>query len=271
MENDDDDIIENEELEDTEDLENEDEETEETEDGDEEVDDDSDDGSEDEEDESEDDEDEDADEEDEDEKKSGREEMGKRAQKRIGKLTGKVKDLERELEEARKLSGDDGKAILSAAETAGILPQLMSAEEAKGIRELDSKTGVAKYLKKLLRSDDDEFEIGGETRSRRWVEGELDDLQDEIGELREKYGAKRSELAKKSKQVFELGMAAMKAGWKPGEKKVKKAKKTAPAPGKKPKKGMEHLRKKGRKSEVDWGSVTDEASAEAMLLAEMEN
>ena len=224
-----------------------------------------------EDDETEDEADEDEDDDEGKKKSSDKEEMGKRAQKRIGKLTGKVKDLERELEEARKLSGDDGKAILSAAETAGILPQLMSAEEAKGIRELDSKSGVAKYLKKLLRSDDDEFEIGGEKRSRRWVEGELDDLQDEIGELREKYGAKRSELAKKSKQVFELGMAAMKAGWKPGEKKVKKAKKTAPAPGKKPKKGMEHLRKKGRKSEVDWGSVTDEASAEAMLLAEMEN
>ncbi|MBE6395545.1 MAG: hypothetical protein E7046_00895 [Lentisphaerae bacterium] len=200
--------------------------------------------------------------------------MGKRAQKRIGKLTGEIKDLKRELEDARKLSGDDGKAILSAAETAGILPQLMSAEEAKGIQQLDSKTGVAKYLKKLLRSDDDEFEIGGETRSRRWVEGELDDLQEEIGELREKYGAKRSELAKKSKQVFELGMAAMKAGWKPGEKKetkTKKAKKASAPTGKNPKKGLERLTKKGRKGEIDWGDVTDEASMEAALLAEMEN
>lgn len=271
---DDDDTIENEELEDTEDLENEDEETEETEDGDEEVDDDSGDDSEDEDDESDEDEDEEDDEEDEDENKSDREEMGKRAQKRIGKLTGEIKDLKRELESARKLSGDDGKAILSAAETAGILPQLMSAEEAKGIQQLDSKTGVAKYLKKLLRSDDDEFEIGGETRSRRWVQGELDDLQEEIGDLREKYGKKRTELAEKSKKVFELGMAAMKAGWKPGENKATKTKKAKKAPvsaGKKPKKGLERITKKSRKGEINWGDVADEASMEAALLAEMEN
>lgn len=270
-----DDKIENEEFEDTEELEDEDEAAEETDEDDEAGDDDADDGSDDEDDGSEDDDDdEESDDDDDDEKKSDREAMGKRAQKRIGKLTGEIKDLKRELEDARKLSGDDGKAILSAAETAGILPQLMSAEEAKGIQQLDSKTGVAKYLKKLLRSDDDEFEIGGETRSRRWVEGELDDLQEEIGELREKYGAKRSELAKKSKQVFELGMAAMKAGWKPGEKKetkTKKAKKASAPTGKNPKKGLERLTKKGRKDEIDWGDVTDEASMEAALLAEMEN
>lgn len=220
-----------------------------------------------------DDEDEDDEGDDEDDDLKG---MGKRAQKRIGKLTGEVKDLKRELEEARKLNGDDGKAILAAAETAGILPQLMSADEAKGIKELDSKTGAAKYLKKLLRSDDDEFEIGGETRSRRWVQGELDDLNDEIGELRERYGAKRRELAEKSKEIFELGMAAKKAGWKPGEKagrakrglaekgNGKKAKKLA-------KKEPTIAKRKGGKKGIDWSGVTDDASAEAMILAEMEN
>ena len=206
--------------------------------------------------------------------------MGERAKVRIGKLTGEVKDLKRELEEARKLSGDDGRAILAAAESAGILPQLMSAEEAKGIRELDSKTGARKYLKKLLRSDDDEFEIGGETRSRRWVEGELDDLEEEIDGLRERYGAKRRELAEKSKRIFELGLAAQKAGWKPGakggerkgaERKPHKAGKV-PKAAKPARKGLSFInRKKGGKRELDWGSVADDASAEAMILAEMED
>ena len=227
----------------------------------------------DEEDEDDDDEDDDDDGDEEDDDQKG---MGKRAQKRIGKLTGEVKDLKRELEEARKLNGDDGKAILAAAETAGILPQLMSADEAKGIKELDSKTGAAKYLKKLLRSDDDEFEIGGETRTRRWVQGELDDLNDEIGELRERYGAKRRELAEKSKEIFELGMAAKKAGWKPGQK-VRKARKD-PGIGKRSKtvtraarKDRTLTRKNGGKKSIDWSGVTDDASAEAMILAEMED
>lgn len=275
MENENEDRPENEEIDDTEELEDEDGDSTDADGDDEDAgEDDADDDGEEDDDESEDDEDEES-EDDEDEGKSkDRESMGKRAQKRIGKLTGEIKDLKRELEEARKLGGDDGKAILSAAETAGILPQLMSAEEAKGIQLLDSKTGVAKYLKKLLRSDDDEFEIGGETRSRRWVQGELDDLQDEIGDLREKYGKKRTELAEKSKKVFELGMAAMKAGWKPGEKKGKKEKKPAqpPVARKKAKKGLEWMkRKKGGKGDIDWGSITDEASAEALLLQEMEN
>lgn len=224
-----------------------------------------------------DDEDEEDEDDDEDEDLKG---VGERAKKRIGKLTGEVKDLKRELEEARKLTGDDGRAILAAAETAGILPQLMSADEAKGIKELDSKTSAKKYLKKLLRSDDDEFEIGGETRSRRWVQGELDDLEEEIGELRERYGAKRRELAEKSKRIFELGMAAQKAGWKPGEKgaekkgaerKPHKGQKTTKA-AKPARKGLSFInRKKGGKKDLDWGSVTDDASAEAMLLAEMED
>ncbi len=225
-----------------------------------------------------DDDDEDEDGEDGDDDEDGdRKGMGKRAKQRIGKLTGEVKDLKRQLEEARKLGGDDGKAILAAAETAGILPQLMSADEAKGIRELDSKAGAVKYLKKLLRSDDDEFEIGGETRSRRWVQGELDDLADELGELRERYGAKRRELEAKSKEIFELGMAARKAGWKPGEKAKRKGKgdlaenrKQKLAGGPKRKEPTLAKRKGGKKS-VDWGGVNDDASAEAMILAELEN
>ena len=227
------------------------------------------------------DEDEDDDGDDEDDGQKG---VGERAKRRIGKLTGEVKDLKRELEEARKLTGDDGRAILAAAETAGILPQLMSADEAKGIKELDSKTSARKYLKKLLRSDDDEFEIGGETRSRRWVQGELDDLDEEIGELRERYGAKRRELAEKSKRIFELGMAAQKAGWKPGEKTTRRggresgrgeeaAKRRKATKAAKPaKKGLSFInRKKGGRKDLDWGRVADDASAEAMILAEMED
>ena len=248
-------------------------ETEEEADGDEE----DEDGDEDDED---DDESDDEDEEDDEEDDDGEKGMGDRAKKRIGKLTGEVKDLKRELEEARKLSGDDGRAILAAAETAGILPQLMSADEAKGIRELDSKTGARKYLKKLLRSDDDEFEIGGETRSRRWVQGELDDLEEEIDKLNEQYGAKRRELAEKSRRIFELGMAAQKAGWKPGEKSTKRKgaekkphKGTKATKAAKPaKKGLSFInRKRGGKKDLDWGSVADDASAEAMILAEMED
>lgn len=204
----------------------------------------------------------------EDDAVAGDEDLGKRARKRIGKLTGKVKDLERRLEEAQRLAGDDGKAILSAAEAAGILPSLMSKEEAKGIAAIDRKTKTAKYLKGLLRSDEDEFEIGGETRSRRWIEGELDDLNEELGELRERFGAKRKELAQRTREIFELGMAAVKHGWRPGEKKKSTKKPVEAKSAKAQKKGLKPA--KGGGKAIDWGKVNDEATAESMILAELE-
>lgn len=198
-------------------------------------------------------------------------ELGKRAQRRIGQLTGKVKDLERQLGEARALAGDDGRALIAAAESAGVLPGLMSRDEAKGFAELDSKTSVAKYLRKLLRSDDDEFEIDGRTRSRRWVEGELDDINDELAELRERYGARRAELAGKTRKVLELGMAALKEGWQPGKGVARtKKEKGAPAQARRPAKRSVPGKKEKAGRGTDWGAVTDEASAEAMILAELE-
>ena len=198
-------------------------------------------------------------------------ELGKRAQRRIGQLTGKVKDLERQLDEARALAGDDGRALIAAAESAGVLPGLMSRDEAKGFAELDSKTSVAKYLRKLLRSDDDEFEIDGRMRSRRWVEGELDDINDELAELRERYGARRAELAGKTRKVLELGMAALKEGWQPGKGVARtKKEKGAPAQARRPAKRSVPGKTEKAGRGTDWGAVTDEASAEAMILAELE-
>jgi len=197
-------------------------------------------------------------------------ELGRRAQRRIGQLTGKVRDLERQLGEARALAGDDGRALIAAAESAGVLPGLMSRDEAKGFAELDSKTGIAKYLRKLLRSDDDEFEIGGQTRSRRWVEGELDDINDELAELRERYGARRTELAAKTRRVLELGMAALKEGWQPGKGRTRTMDRGTPAQARGPaKRGIPRKTEKAGRA-ADWGAVNDEASAEAMILAELE-
>lgn len=207
---------------------------------------------------------------DEGEAEDGDAELGRRAQRRIGRLTGKVKDLERRLAEAQALAGDDGKAILAAAEAAGVLPGLMSREEAKGIAAIEEKTKAAKYVKGLLRSDDDEFEIGGETRSRRWLEGELDDLNEELGELRERFGAKRRELAQRTREIIELGMAAVRHGWRPGERKgtTRPAAKARSAGAQR--KGLRPAAEGGRKR-IDWSAVNDEATAESMILAELEN
>ena len=77
------------------------------------------------------------------------EELGARAQKRINKLIAqrkdaeaRVKTLEAQLADAKKLSGDDGKAIMKAAESSGILPGLLTKAEAEAFTEMDRYRAV---------------------------------------------------------------------------------------------------------------------------------
>ena len=185
------------------------------------------------------------------------EELGARAQKRINKLIAqrkdaetRVKTLEAQLADAKKLSGDDGKAIMRAAESSGILPGLMTKDEADAFVEMDRyRKVIANYEQWLDNHDpDDEFEIDdGKTMSYAKVERRVRKLQGELGDLKDEYGPRRKELLKKVREIFEAGVEALKAGKKkPGEKKPKKTerkdestkqKPTANSP--KPKRGSE--------------------------------
>lgn len=224
---------------------------------------DSEDGDEDEEDEedSEDDDDEEEDEESEDDEDEEDGKLGHRAQKRIRKLNGQVKDLKKQLEEAQKLGGEDGQAILSAATKAGIAPRLMSKELATGLNELAEKKSALGYFKDLLDSDDDEFEIGGKQYSRRQLERKERTLTEEVHALESKFGNGRDKALEEAKTLFELGWAAKKAGWKPegGSGKAKKKHKHD-----KPKHKASH-KKGGAHDESSWEGAEDDDSLEAMI------
>lgn len=224
---------------------------------------DSEDGDEDEEDEedSEDDDDEEEDEESEDDEDEEDGKLGHRAQKRIRKLNGQVKDLKKQLEEAQKLGGEDGQAILSAATKAGIAPRLMSKELATGLNELAEKKSALGYFKDLLDSDDDEFEIGGKQYSRRQLERKERTLTEEVHALESKFGNGRDKALEEAKTLFELGWAAKKAGWKPegGSGKAKKKHKHD-----KPKHKASH-KKGGAYDESSWEGAEDDDSLEAMI------
>lgn len=245
---------------------------EESEEGDEDGDEDEDEESED--DEEEDDEDEESDEEEEEsdeeeseddeeesDEESDREKLGRRAQKRINKLIGEKKDLKRQLEEAQRTSGKDGEAIISAARKAGVLPHLMTKELANGLEELDKREKALKYFSGLLDSDDDEFTIGEKEYSRRQLEREESKLKDEIREIKGRFGNEQSKVLKETKAIFELGLAAQKAGWKPGAKTEKKKKIEKPTKGKKPKPA------KAKSGRVDWSDVEDEEGLEAAIVS----
>ena len=173
------------------------------------------------------------------------EELGARAQKRINKLIAqrkdaetRVKTLEQQLADARKLSGDDGKAIMRAAESSGILPGLMTKDEADAFVEMDRyRKVIANYEQWLDNHDpDDEFEIDdGKTMSYAKVERRVRKLQGELGDLKDEYGPRRKELLKKVREIFEAGVEALKAGKKkPGEKKPKKTERKDESPKQKP-------------------------------------
>ena len=211
------------------------------------------------EDEVEDSEDEDEESEDDEDEEDGK--LGHRAQKRIRKLNGQVKDLKKQLEEAQKLGGEDGQAILSAATKAGIAPRLMSKELATGLNELAEKKSALGYFKDLLDSDDDEFEIGGKQYSRRQLERKERTLTEEVHALESKFGNGRDKALEEAKTLFELGWAAKKAGWKPegGSGKAKKKHKHD-----KPKHKASH-KKGGAHDESSWEGAEDDDSLEAMI------
>jgi hypothetical protein len=219
----------------------------------------------------------DDDEGDDDDDDEGDKDLGKGAQKRIRQLVeqkntaqSRVKDLEKQLEEAKKLSGDDGRALLAAAEATGILPGLMTKDEAKAFQDIAEIPQVIERYQDWLDENerDAELELGnGSTMSYGDVKKRVRKLRAQLEDLKDRYGDRRKELTAKVRGIFETGLAAMKAGWKPDgkktpKKKTKKALKEDRAEGIRP-----SLAKKGR-SRVEDIEVEDEDSLEAYMAAE---
>jgi len=214
---------------------------------------------------------------DDDDDDEGDKDLGKGAQKRIRQLNermkaaeGRTKDLEKQLEEAKKLSGDDGRALLAAAEATGILPGLMTKDEAKAFQDIAEIPRVIERYQDWLDENerDAELELGnGSTMSYGDVKKRVRKLRAQLEDLKDRYGDRRKELTAKVRGIFETGLAAMKAGWKPDGKKTPK-KKTKKAPKEDRAEGIRpSLAKKGR-SRVEDIEVEDEDSLEAYMAAE---
>ena len=214
---------------------------------------------------------------DDDDDDEGDKDLGKGAQKRIRQLNERMKaaedranDLGKQLEEAKKLSGDDGRALLAAAEATGILPGLMTKDEAKAFQDIAEIPQVIERYQDWLDENerDAELELGnGSTMSYGDVKKRVRKLRAQLEDLKDRYGDRRKELTAKVRGIFETGLAAMKAGWKPDgkktpKKKTKKALKEDRAEGVRP-----SLAKKGR-SRVEDIEVEDEDSLEAYMAAE---
>ena len=221
----------------------------------------------------EDDEDEEGEEEDE-----GDEQLGKRAQKRIGKLVkernsanAEVKRLQKELENAQKLSGDDGKAILAAASRTGILPGLMTKDEAEAFTSMSRYPRVIENYQDWLdeHENGDEYGSGDNAMSYGQVKKRVRQLTAELEELKDEYGGRQKELRQKVRKIFELGMKAYRKGegagdeGKKGLKKKAKQKPSAHPHGKKP------TAVKGGKKK-NWGEVDGNDAFVRMIASQNE-
>lgn len=197
------------------------------------------------------------------------ERLGHRTQKRIKKLVAEAKDLRRQLDEARRLGGEDGQTILSAAAKAGLLPRLVTKELADGLNALESKRDALSYIEGLLDGDDDDFTIGEREYSRRQLERKERALATEVDRLESRFGKDRDRAAEETKALIELGLSARKAGWRPGkggEGKETTARKPREWPDESSARGT---KKPGEaRQRLDYGDVDDDETLEAMIAAE---
>lgn len=195
------------------------------------------------------------------------ERLGHRTQKRIKKLVAEAKDLRRKLDEARRLGGEDGQSILSAAAKAGLLPRLVTKELADGLNALESKRDALSYIEGLLDGDEDDFTIGEREYSRRQLERKERALTSEIDRLESRFGKDRDKAVEETKALIELGLSARKAGWKPG--KGGEGKETQRKPREWPETTAGRGNKPGEaRRRVDYGDVEDDETLEAMIAAE---
>lgn len=148
--------------------------------------------------------------------------------KRYAKMTAKRAAIEEE-RDALKAERDElrtrsdklsDSVVLKAAQDAGVLPELMDKPDAARIAEYGSaKASVAWFGDWLEDNVDPEatLDVGGKSYTRTEVRGikrqwqaKLEGLEDVPGKL--------AQLKQQTREVLELGMAARKAGWKPGQK-----------------------------------------------------
>ena len=203
--------------------------------------------------------------------------LGLRAQKRIGKLVkernaanAELKRVKGELENAKRLTGDDGKVILAAASRSGILPGLMTKDEAEAFDAIERYPRVIEHYQDWLdeHGADDEFGEGSSAMSYGAVKKRVRTLTNELNDLKDEYGARRKELQQKVRKIFELGMKAYRKGAQADEgegtpkKSKKKPKQSAHPHGRKP------IAKSGKKS--NWGAVDGDDAFVRMIASENE-
>lgn len=200
--------------------------------------------------------------------------------KRIAKLTAARKDAESRAKSAEEeLATLRGSAMSDAdarrmAEEAGLLPELVTAAEAKSISEWRKAKANEKYLSEWLEDHDDgdELEAGGKSYSRQEVRRMRREWRDRLEELGDAPEKAQKRAAEEFRALIKLGREARKAGWKPQSRGAGASSPAKPAPKKpegatQPGEGHPSRPAKTAKGSVDLSKVTSEDDFAAAIAA----
>lgn len=153
------------------------------------------------------------------------------AVKRIGKLTAKRHEAETAREAAER-ERDEYKAqaekatakygdrdILEAARRTGILPELMSGDEAKTLTRADQlETNIDRLEQAVIDYPEGYEDENGKTVTPQQLNTWLRSARKELKEIGDDAAALRKAKATEFRELIKLGRDAKRAGWKPGEK-----------------------------------------------------
>lgn len=198
--------------------------------------------------------------------------------RRIAKLTAARKDAESRAKSAEdELAALKGSAMSDAdarrmAEEAGILPELVTAAEAKSISEWRKARANEKFLSEWLEDHDgeDELESGGKSYSRQEVRRMRREWRERLEELGDAPEKAQKRAAEEFRALLKLGREARKAGWKPGAATPKAPAKPAarkPEGATQPGEGHPSRPAKAARAVVDLSKVTSEDDFAAAIAA----
>ncbi len=200
-------------------------------------------------------------------------ELPRGVRRRLDKLTAKWRTAQRERDEAqgevarlKAMSGEgDPKVLMAVAEKHGILPELVGAREAEGLRKLERAEARLGMLEDLL----DDLEDSGETEAtisgKSYTLGELRRMRREAAKeqesLKEGYLSVRKELSKRTAKLLKLGLKAEAAQAK-GKRRAEAEDEDSDwdeddVPGRKARKVLKPKKSPMRKRSEDWGDGRD--------------
>jgi hypothetical protein len=196
--------------------------------------------------------------------------------RRIGKVVAKQKaaeaqasGLKQELEAAQAELGQlrdkvPDKAVMAAAEAAGILPQFLAKEDTELFKSADKAQTERDYWRARSR------EGGCTIQGREYTAEQCNDFavqkNDELSDLLPDVKARRREISREIKTLLELGKAAKAAKWVPGAKAPTAP--AAPAGGKPQAKTDDPAPARQQPPELDYDKVSSTDDLARTILAE---